>query len=224
MSKRTIRKRKKRRGLRLGLLSLLAALAILVAALSVSLSADPREEASQTGDDLWDGSWYEDDLGRVQRDRALVRGLKAFEKRTGIKPYLSLQEGIDPEELDLFTREQYEALFTEGEHLLVVYDEWGEGEYYLSARVGEGSALTQADLTRLLSCLEKAYADPANKTYADAFGAGFRQGAREMSVRRERDGVGLLLALGLMLVALSVVLFLFLRKRARGVAWEGQEG
>ena len=118
-------------------------------------------------------------------------------------------------------QDQYDALFTDGGHVLVVYDEWEENEYYLSAKTGEGSSLTDEDLSRLLSCLEKAYADPANDTYAEAFGAGFARGGRELSVKKEKSGVGLLIVLGLLLILLSGTLVLFLRKKARDTArWD----
>ena len=212
--------RKKQKNPRLGCLLGLVLVALgAVAALILVLRPSPGEgEGTPLSEDaLWDGSWYEDDLGRIQNDRPLIRGMKAFEKKTGVRPYLSLQNGIEPEVLDSFAQEQYGALFNEGDHLLVIYDEWGEGVYYLSARTGEGSALTAADVTQLLSCLEKAYADPTNKTYADAFGAGFRQGAKEMTANGKAGGVGLLIGLGVTLMALSVILILFLRKRARAM-------
>ncbi len=194
----------------------LIAVVVLIVALVVGLSSAGEDEAPPAADDaLWDGSWYDDGLGRIDSDRALVKGMKAFEKETGARPYLTLLGDIEPEKLDSFVQEQYEALFSDGDHLLVVYDEWEENTYYLSARTGEGSALSAADVSRVLSCIEKAYADPANVSYAAAFGAGFAQGARELAVSSPTRGVGLLVALGCLLIVLSVVLVLFLRKRAR---------
>ena len=215
MAKRYVRK-KKRNGTRLGQWAILISVVVLAAALVIVLTSRGGDEAPQNSDALWDGSWYGDDLGRIQADRALVRGMKAFQKKTGTQPFLTLLAGVDPEDLNEFAKNQYEALFSEGDHLLVVYDEWGDSSYYLSACAGAQSALTDEDVSRLLACLEKAYADPANDSYAAAFGAGFRQGAREMSVRTEGGGgAGLLLGLGILLAALSVVLILFLRKKAR---------
>lgn len=214
MAKRYVRK-KQGRGARLGLWALLIAVAALLVALIVALSRGGSEAPAQ-GDGLWDGSWYEDDLGRIPNDRALIGGMKAFEKKTGVRPYLTILEDVDPEELDLFAQDQYEALFSSGDHLLVVYDEWGEDAYYLTARTGGESALTAADAARLLACLEQAYADPANGSYADAFGAGFRRGGRELSANQGGSGaVGLLVGLGCLLAVLSVTLFLFLRKKPR---------
>ena len=212
---RTVRKNK--RSLRPGrFLAFIFAAALVLALILIlrSVLRDPGESV-QAGDALWDGSWYNDGLGCIQSDRALVRGMKTFEKKTGVKPFLTLLDGVDPEELDDFAQEQHEALFSGGDHLLVVYDEWGKDAYYLSARAGAQSALSEADVAALLSCIEEAYEDPANSTYAEAFGKGFAQGAKQVSVRASSgSGAGLLLALGSVLIVLSAILLLLLRKRA----------
>lgn len=215
MAKRTSRKKRRKRILRLSLVVLVAA--VLVGSLIVGLvSCDrDREPPAPAGDALWDGGWYEDELGRIGRDRPLVKGMKTFEQRTGVKPYLSLTDGVEPQEVEDFAREQYGALFEEGAHLLVVYDEWGEGTYYLAAQTGPDSPLADEQRALVLSCLEKAYSDPANKTYAAAFGAGFAAAAEALAPARQADGVGLLLGMGLLMILMSVGLILFLRKRAR---------
>ena len=213
--------RKKKRSRRLGcflwlvMLGLVTGLVVFLILRSASGSAD---KAAPAQDPLWDGSWYVDELGRIDDDQALVKGMEAFEKRTGVRPYLTILDGVAPEALDGFVQEQYEALFGGDDHLLVVYDEWGSDEYFLSGRTGKTSALSAADVEAVLACLEAAYADPANRSDAEAFGAGFAQGAEETSVRGNFGGVGLLLALGILLAVLSVVLILFLRKRARDAA------
>ncbi len=215
--KRTVSKKKRsfRPGCLLWLLILGAAAGVAVI-LILRPSANGPEPAGQVSDALWDGSWYEDELHRISKDGPLIEGMKAFEKKTGAKPYLKLLNGVAPEELDAFARDQYEALFSEGDHLLAVYDEWGENAYYLSARTGAGSALSSEDVSLLLACIERAYADPANGSYAEAFGAGFREGGLSIAQKEQGSGgVGLLLTLGLLLAFLAVVLVLFLRKRAR---------
>ncbi len=214
-------RRKKKQGVRLGCLAGLVLLALgAVTALALVLLRTPGEpEAAPAGTALWDGGWYEDDLGRIQNDRALIRGMKAFEKKTGVRPYLSLLDGVEAEALDDFVRAQYGALFDEGDHLLVVYDEWDEGVYYLSAWTEAGAALSSQDVDELLACIEKAYKDSGNETYAEAFGEGFRQGAKRIAAKgTSGGGAGLLLALGVLLIGLSVVLILFLRRKARDTA------
>lgn len=217
MAKRHVKKRKKRirRLARLvGLLLLLG-----VAALVLFLALRPSQEGDGTTDKtaaLWDGSWYEDELGRIEKDKALVEGMETFWKRTNARPFLSILADVDPEELDMLVQDKYEALFSDGDHVLVVYDEWEEGTYYLSARAGEGSGLSQEDVAYLLSAIETAYADPANASYAAAFGAGFSGGVQALSTgSRSNSGVIMLLVIGLLLILLSAILVLFLRKRAR---------
>ena len=172
-----------------------------------------------------DMGWYTDDLGRIEDDKALVEGMAAFEKRTGVRPYLTILDGIAPDALDYFVQEEFASYFSSGDSLLVVYDEWGDGLYYLSCRRGADSPLTEADETALLDCLERAYADGRNDSYGAAFGAGFEQGAQRVSAPAKTGGAGLLLALGLLLLALSAVLVLFLRKKARTSArWDRVDG
>ncbi len=193
-------------------LVLLGLAAGLVVFLILRLTSNSADAAP---DPLWDGSWYVDELGRIDDDKALVKGMETFERKTGVRPYLTLLNGVAPDALNDFVQEQYEALFGSADHLLVVYDEWGDQEYFLSGCTGRQSALTAADVEAVLSCLETAYADPANRSYAEAFGAGFAQGAEQTSARGTFSGAGLLLALGLLLAVLSVVMILFLRKKAR---------
>lgn len=189
---------------------------LLLVALAVGLALFLiLRPASDTKDAAGDMGWYTDDLGRIEDDKALVEGMAAFEKRTGVRPYLTILDGIAPEALDYFVQEEFASFFSDGDNLLVVYDEWGSDEYYLSARAGDESALSAKDVESVLACLEAAYADPAYKSYAQAFGAGFEQGANRVSAPAKTGGAGLLLALGLLLLALSVVLVLFLRKKAR---------
>ena len=223
MAKRYVKKKKKK-GLRLGrLLGLVLLLAALVLLLVWILR--PSAEGEATQNDAAGAGWYADDLGRVEDGKALISGMKTFEKRTGVKPFLTLLSDIDPEELDIYAEDQYDALFTDGDHVLVVYDEWGEGAYCLTAQTGTESALLASDVSTLLTCIERAYADPANKTYADAFGAGFSEAAKELTAGSGLSGgVKLLLALGGILLLLAAALVILLRKRARDAArWDAAQ-
>lgn len=201
------------------LLSVVAPAALLLVAivlliLAIRGTADPYEGA----DSRWDGGWYGDDLGRIGDDGTLVRGMKAYAKRTGVRPYLLLTDAVEPEDLDSFAQDKYDGLFDGDGHLLVVYDEWEEGVYFLSAQAGEGDALGYEDIDALLAAIEQAYADPGNVTYADAFGAGFRQAAEALADERSGAERAVLMALGLLVVVLSAVLTLLLRQRARLLA------
>ena len=215
MAKGHIRKKKRELRPNWGMLALITAVFVLILSLAVGLATCRRDEGPEA-DALWDGSWYRDDLGRLGEDKALVRGMEAFEKKTGIKPFLILLGDLDPEELDAYARGQFEALFGGGDHLLVIYDEWEEDIYFLSARAAEGSPLEEADLSRLLDALENAYDDPGNGSYAEAFGAGFAAGGELLAEKTQRSGGGWWLwLLGLILLALGGALALRSRKKAR---------
>ena len=219
MAKRHAQKKKQRysAGCFVGMaLLLLAALVLVVVLLSLS-TCQGKAKPEQPEDVLWDGGWYQDDLGRIEEDKALIKGMEAFEKQTKVTPYLTILDGVDPEELSIFAQDQYDALFADGGHLLVVYDEWGEDGYYLVARAGEATSLSEENVETILACLEAAYADPANETYAEAFGAGFREAAKSLP-SAAGSVVGLLLVAGLLLLLLSAGLVLFLKRRAREAA------
>ena len=223
MAKRYVKKKKKKRrsGFLAGAAVLFLAILVLVIVLLVTSSRRQDDPPVQAADALWDGSWYADELGRIDDEEALVEGMEAFERKTGVRPYLTIRDGVAPEALDGFVREQYEALFGGDDHLLVIDDDWEDDAYYLSARAGGTSALSQEDVAKVLNALEAAYADSANGTYAEAFGAGFTRGAKAVTATVSAGGgAGLLLALGLVLLLLAFVLVLILRKRARAARRE----
>ena len=225
MAKQSVRRKKrKRRGSFGRSVVLLVTAALLVVGLLVGVSACRRRKAVAQA--LWDGSWYADELGRLESEKELLSGMKAFEKRTGERPYLILLGGVAPETLDADAQARYEALFADRGHVLVMYDEWGDGLYYLACQTGPDSPLTEADADTLLDCLERAYADGRNGSYGAAFGAGFREAAGLMSARRETHGAAVtLLILAAVLVLLGVVLLSILRRNARRARrWMEDEG
>ena len=210
------KKRKKIQSIGCAPLALLGALAVLlIVVLIVSLSSC-RQEEKAAGDALWDGGWYADELGRIEKDGPLVSGMKAFRRQVGLRPYLTILSGVEPEALDAYAHDQYEALFEDEGHLLVVYDEWGEDKYYLAAQVGPESDLSAEDRQILLDAMEQAYQDRLNTSYAEAFGAGFKAAAKRMQAGKEagKGSVAPLFILAGVLVLLSGALVYFLHKRA----------
>jgi len=207
------KKKRRRRGSFGRSVLLLVALSLAVVILLVSISTCRRGKAA--ADALWDGGWYADDLGRIRGEKKLLSGMKAFRRQTGERPYLALLSGVEPGALKAFARDQYEALFAAGGHVLVVYDEWEDGTYYLAAQTDPASPLTGADLDTLLNCLEGAYADGRYDSYEAAFGAGFKAAAGQMSVRKGGAGTVILLSLAAVLALLGTVLLSILRRNAR---------
>ncbi|MCD7863157.1 MAG: hypothetical protein LUG61_06520 [Lachnospiraceae bacterium] len=78
--------------------------------------------------------YYTDAAGWINNPSQLESGLKSFYNDTGISPYVYIIDNIDgnynptTEELEAFAEEQYEALFTDEGHILLVF--WDYGGYY----------------------------------------------------------------------------------------------
>ncbi len=78
--------------------------------------------------------YYTDEAGWINNSSQLESGLKSFYNDTGIAPYVYIIDNIDgnynpsTEELEAFAEEQYEALFTDEGHILLVF--WDYGGYY----------------------------------------------------------------------------------------------
>ncbi|MCD7739344.1 MAG: hypothetical protein LUH58_09970 [Lachnospiraceae bacterium] len=78
--------------------------------------------------------YYTDEAGWINNSSQLESGLISFYNDTGIAPYVYIINNIDgnynptTEELEAFAEEQYEALFTDQGHILLVF--WDYGGYY----------------------------------------------------------------------------------------------
>lgn len=76
--------------------------------------------------------YYTDELGWINNETKLTKGLKHFYNETGVQPYLYLTETVygshSPTEFDLesYANELYDELFTDEAHLLVVFFEYDE--------------------------------------------------------------------------------------------------
>lgn len=81
-------------------------------------------------------AYYTDELGWIDNNTKLEAGMKNFYKETGVQPYLYITGSIngshDPTqaELEAFANEQYDALFTDEAHLLLVFFEYYPSEYH----------------------------------------------------------------------------------------------
>ena len=105
MAKRNGKKRRRRRSSFGRSVALLVVASLLVVALLLVVSTCKRKKAAAQA--LWDGSWYADELGRVQDEKELISGLKAFYRRTGERPFLAMLGNLSPEDLDVYTEDLY---------------------------------------------------------------------------------------------------------------------
>lgn len=68
--------------------------------------------------------WYTDELGWIEYENALIRGMENFYNKTGIQPYLYLVKSngtMSTEEMTSFANETYDKLFTDEGHILLCY-------------------------------------------------------------------------------------------------------
>jgi len=88
--------------------------------------------------------YFTDKMGWIKQADVLNAGMEAFFKKTGVKPYLYLTDNINgntepsDEEMDTFAGDLYDKLFTDENHFLLVFQEYGD--YYMTWYVSGGDA------------------------------------------------------------------------------------
>ena len=71
--------------------------------------------------------WYHDEVGIIEHDSSLLRGMEIFYEETGIQPYLYIYdyEGnvttMSDDTADAIANGLYEELFTDEGHMLICY-------------------------------------------------------------------------------------------------------
>lgn len=183
-----------------------------VTASTVQREALPAGSVNETG-------YYTDELGWIGNSTKLEAGMKNFYKATGVQPYLYITDSVngnhDPtaEELESFANEQYDALFTDEAHLLLVFFEYYPGEYYTWCVTGV-QAKTVADseaVNILLDYVDRYYY--SDLTDEEMFSKVFDEaGERMMQVTRS-PWITVLTEFGILVII--VVAFLWWRKRKK---------
>ena len=114
--------------------------------------------------------WYTDELGWIDFESDLVRGMEHFYDKTGIQPYLYLVNSngnMNGEQMDAFAQSTYDKLFSDEGHLLVCYfscandEPWiVEGDLYLVT--GQATELIMDDEAQKIfwSTYDYYYEDP----------------------------------------------------------------
>ncbi len=103
-----------------------------IAKSTVEREALPASACNETG-------YYTDEEGWFSRPSNLESGLKYFFKKTGVQPYVYVvgnSHGTTLTALQTFADEQYDALFTDEAHYLMVFYDNGSGGYNWAYSVG----------------------------------------------------------------------------------------
>lgn len=141
--------------------------------------------------------YYEDKLGWIKNPKQLEEGLQYFYDKTNIQPFIYITDNIngntnpDPEEIDAFSSNLYDELFTDEAHLLLVhfenYDQY-QYEYSYHTIYGSQAKVLMDDEaeTILFDYLDYHYGrDPNQVSEEQFFSEAFKDTAdRMMSVTR----------------------------------------
>lgn len=83
--------------------------------------------------------YFYDEAGWISNRSKLEKGLKYFYKETGVQPYVYITDGSkgrDVDSLNAFAVEEYDRLFTDEAHFILVLYDNGVGNYYCGYCVG----------------------------------------------------------------------------------------
>lgn len=90
--------------------------------------------------------YYEDDLGWIKNPKQLEEGLQYFYDKTNVQPFVYITDNINgdpnpaPEEIDEFSSDLYDELFTDEAHLLLVhFENYDQYQYEYSYHTVYGS-------------------------------------------------------------------------------------
>lgn len=200
-------------------LLLLAALAfLLIAVLVTSVSscsnkepaaeAPAREKLSEDAVSLTD--YYRDEIGFITDENALLPGLEAFYKATGIQPCLYFVKGDSAAALQALAEDTYDGWFNDQGHFLLVYGELGEDNYYLAYCSGIAASLYLGEqgTDYILNAVEEAYAKE-KLTNEAVFSRAFSSAAKALSPNKTAIWPFILIAAALLF---GTVYFLLLRR------------
>lgn len=156
--------------------------------------------------------YYTDQLGWIKNQTKLLAGLKTFYQKTGVQPYLFITDTVNgshypsASDLDDFTHELYEKLFTDEAHLLLVFHEYDD--QYMNRYVCGAQAKTVIDLEAadiLLDYIDRYYYD-SSLSEDEFFSKSFSEAAsRIMEVTRPPWLTPLILLLILALLVIAYI-------------------
>ena len=174
---------------------------------SVEREALPKGSVNET-------DYYTDELGWINNETKLVRGLKYFYEETGVQPYLYITDTVNgshypsESELDTYARDLYDQLFTDEAHLLLVFFEY-ENNGYMDRYVCGTQAKTVIDTEAadiLLDYLDRNYYDD-NLTDEEFFSNSFIDAADRIMTVTKSPWITVMSIIGIIVIVL--ILFMW---------------
>ena len=175
---------------------LVFALGIFSAALggssdSVTKSTVQREALPASA--VTETAYYTDEAGWISNKNELTSGMKDFYKRTGVQPYLYILKDFNGSttpsttELQQFAEQEYDKLFTDEGHFLLVFCDTGSGSYNCGYAVGsQAKTIMDSEAVSVLAdYLDRYYS--SNMEDEEFFSTAFQKtGERIMTVTKSQ--------------------------------------
>lgn len=99
-----------------------------ITASTVQREALPKGSVQET-------EYYTDELGWIQNRTRMLQGFKQFYQKTGVQPHLYITDNVNGnnyptmDELEEYSNQLYDKLFTDEAHLLLVFFEYDPSQY-----------------------------------------------------------------------------------------------
>ncbi len=189
----------------------------------ITPSTQEREKLPASAVTLTD--YYKDADGDWIHNRyTLEKGLKSFYEETGVQPYVYILPNGTTEsndELESFAGEQYDKLFNDDGHFLLVFCDNGHGGYNCGYWVGsQASTVMDSEAIEILSNYLSYYYSDMDISEEEIFSLAFQKtGSRIMTVTKSdmpKVWVALLLVIAL------VIVYHIIKKRKEAAAEQAQ--
>ena len=157
--------------------------------------------------------YYTDELGWINSRTRLTAGMKNFYQKTGVQPYLYITDTVQDthyptnQDLDTFANAQYDELFRDEAHVLIVFFEHEQGNYHTWYVCGTQAKTVLDDeaMDILLDYIDRYYYGDMDD--ADYFSRAFDDAGRRIMTVTTSPGVYAGLVLGLL--AIIVIAFIW---------------
>lgn len=182
----------------------------------------PASAVNETG-------YYTDELGWISNQNELTSGMRYFYQETGVQPYLYLIDQVDgdntptEEMIETFALEQYDALFTDEGHLLLVFYEYGTDFYYHYVVGTQAKVVIDNEAANILMDYIDHYYYDSSLGEEEMFSNAFRSTAdRIMTITPSRlqQSVPIFVVIGI--IILAVVLFYWWKAKKKQKDQEAQ--
>lgn len=176
--------------------------------------------------------WYEDHVDWIGSEAKLTKGMKEFYRETGVQPYLIITDNVNgiggdlsDAEAEQYLIEQYDSLFTDKGHLILLFMEYADSEYKQYIYAGnQASAVVDGEAREIIfDLVDYYYTSDLNED--EYFSTVFEKSAeRIMRKTTTANDVAskILVAIGILAIVIVINIFSVKKKQAEAKKAEEQ--